>query len=195
MIAVLLLAAGESRRMGRPKQLLPWCGKPLVRHAAETALQAQADELLVVLGAHAEAVAAALHGLTLRLVQNPGYATGQAGSLRVGLAALPADADAAIVLLADQPLLKPALLDALIAERGASRAPLVVPRHGGQRGNPVLLGRELFAELAALEGDTGARPIFERHREQIAWVEAPPAVLFDVDSPAAYAALLELPCT
>lgn len=106
----VLLAAGTSSRMGRPKQLLEWGGRPLVRHVVQTALASRLDGLIVVIGAAAAEVRQALDGLTgqVQLVECADYAEGQAASLRAGLAALPAGAEAAVVLLVDMPLVGPA---------------------------------------------------------------------------------------
>jgi molybdenum cofactor cytidylyltransferase len=195
MIYGVLLAAGTSSRMGRPKQLLPWRGRPLVRHVAEVALASRLDGLVVVLGAAAEDARAALAGLAgpVRTVECPDFAAGQAASLRSGLAALPAVAAAAVVLLVDMPLVTPALLDGLIAAHRASpAAAAVLPRYQGRRGNPALLAAALFPELLALTGDTGARPVLERHAAQVRWLDVDdPAVLTDVDTPAAYNRLSE----
>jgi molybdenum cofactor cytidylyltransferase len=188
-VAAVLLAAGESRRMGQPKQLLPWQGQTLVRHMAQMALAADVAHLLVVVGCEADAVTAALGGLPVAMVYNDDYRSGQASSLRVGINSLGTSYNAALVVLVDQPLLRPALLDSLIATWRTTRAPLVVPRHKGQRGNPVLIGRELWPELTDLSGDTGARALFTRHAGRIAWVEADASVVVDMDTPAAYAAL------
>src|SRR5512138_3343641 len=102
-VAALILAAGASTRMGRPKQLLDWGGRPLVRAAAETALAARLDPVLVVVGGARAEVEAALVGLPLRVIANPNYAGGQSTSLRAGVAALGSDSDAVVVLLGDQP--------------------------------------------------------------------------------------------
>ena len=190
MIYGILLAAGLSSRMGQAKQLLAWRDRPLVRHAAEMALASRLAGLVVVLGAGAEAAREGLAGLSgpVQTVQNDDYASGQASSLRCGLGALPATASAAVVLLADMPLVGPALINSLItAYETAPAALAVVPRYGGRRGNPVLLAAGLFAELRALEGDTGARPVLERHADHVIWLDlADPAVVTDIDTPEAY---------
>jgi molybdenum cofactor cytidylyltransferase len=208
MITGILLAAGTSSRMGAPKQLLPWRGEPLVRHAARQALGSKLDGLIAVLGHEAAAVEAALAGLPLRCVRNEGYASGQASSLRAGLAALPSEAEAALVLLCDQPLVSPALIDEILA---AFRQPLpdakdvarqgenlqrsafpvaVIPRYEGQRGNPVLLARPLFAQLMGLEGDEGARRVLGRHATRVRWLDVgDAAAVTDVDTLEEYRAL------
>lgn len=190
----ILLAAGRSARMGRPKQLLSWQGRPLVRHVAEVALASRLAGLVVVLGAHADEVARALADLNgaLRQVVCAEYARGQAASLRCGLEALPADAGGVVVLLVDQPRVTPELVNRLIAafETGPEAA-AVAPRYRGQRGTPVLLARRLFAEVRALEGDLGARPVLARYADAMHWLDVDdPAVVEDVDTPEDYERLL-----
>jgi molybdenum cofactor cytidylyltransferase len=186
MIAGVLLAAGQSQRMGQPKQLLPWQGVPLVRHAAMIALRARLDELVVVVGAYAAEVRTALDGLPLRIVANPAYAHGQSISLRLGIDAV-ADAHAAVVLLCDQPLLQPATINRLIDAFDAPDVWAVIPTHAGQRGNPVLLGQCLFAALATIEGDMGARQVLRAHADRVRLLELDDAgVITDLDTPTSY---------
>ncbi|MDN2567861.1 molybdopterin-binding/glycosyltransferase family 2 protein, partial [Aquibium sp. A9E412] len=159
----VLLAAGRSSRMGAGNKLLAdFAGEPLVRRTARRCLAAQGAGVVAVLGHQADAVAAALAGLAVTTVVNPAYADGLAGSLRAGIAALPAKADGALVVLADMPQVTAADLDRLIAAFAASGGRAVVrATHDGKRGNPVILPRALFAEVARLQGDTGARHIVE----------------------------------
>lgn len=190
----ILLAAGTSSRMGRPKQLLEWRGRPLVRHVAQQALASQLlIGLVVVVGAAADSVRAALAGLDgpVMVVQNPDYASGQASSLRAGLGALPATAQAALVLLVDQPLVTPALIDTMIAAYGADRAALaLIPHYRGRRGNPALLARAIFDELRLLEGDVGAREVLARHAGAVRRIVVDdPAVVSDMDTPEDYAGM------
>lgn len=197
----LLLAAGTSSRMGQPKQLLDWHGVPLVRHVAQQALTSKLDGLIIVVGADAGAVQAALVGLevAITIVVNPDYATGQASSLRAGLHALPPTADAALVLLVDQPHVTPSLINTLVTtlpaeSASAGAAPVaVIPRYQGQRGNPVLLTRTLFAELQQVQGDVGARAILQRYAHQIRWLDIDdPAVIQDIDTLEAYQELKKM---
>ncbi|NTW01143.1 MAG: nucleotidyltransferase family protein [Oscillochloris sp.] len=191
MICGILLAAGTSSRLGRPKQLLEWGGRPLVRHVAEQALASRICALVVVVGAVADAVRATLVGLDgpVLIAENPEYASGQASSLRVGIGALPAAARAALVLLVDQPLITPTLIDCVIAAYDACPDALaVVPYYHGQRGNPVLLSRMLFSELRALDGDVGARQVIAHHTAEVCQIDVnDPAVLMDMDTPEDYA--------
>ncbi len=186
----ILLAAGRSARMGRPKQLLPWQGRPLVRHVAEVALASRLAGVVVVLRAYAGEVARALDGLNgaLGQVMCAEYARGQAASLRCGLEALPGNVRAAVVLLVDQPLVTPMLINHLIAAFEATpAAAAVVPRYQGQRGTPVLLAERLFAEVRTLEGDHGARPLLARYADAVRWLDVDdPAVVEDVDTPEDY---------
>ncbi len=186
----ILLAAGTSSRMGRPKQLLDWGGIPLVRHVAEQALASQMTGLVIVIGAAANAVRAALAGLDgpVLIVENPDYASGQASSLRAGLGALPSTARAALVLLVDQPLVTPGLLDKLIAAYGEHPASLaLIPCYKGRRGNPVLLASGLFSELQGLVGDVGARDVLAAHAAEVVKIAVDdPAVEADMDTPEDY---------
>lgn len=158
-VAAIILAAGASSRMGRPKQLLDWRGLPLIRAVAEQALAAQTDQVLVVVGAAGDAVAQALEGLSLRIVANPRAAEGQSTSLRAGVAALGPEVGAALILLGDQPFVAAPLLDRIIAAWRATGATIVAPVYQGQRGNPVLFARAVFPELLAVAGDQGARGV------------------------------------
>src|SRR5215208_1382863 len=186
-VAALILAAGASSRMGRPKQLLDWGGRPLVRAAAEVALAARLDPLLVVVGGAQSEVAGALAGLPLRIVANPDYAAGQSTSLRIGIAALDHNADAVVVLLGDQPFVTAAIVEQLVAEWQASAAAIVAPIYAGQRGNPVLFARAVFPELLAVQGDQGARTVLAADRARIRLVAFDdPCPLADIDTPEDY---------
>ncbi|MET0259069.1 MAG: nucleotidyltransferase family protein, partial [Methylobacterium sp.] len=153
-IGAVILAAGRGTRFGpEPKLLALLDGEPLVRHVARAALDATARPVVVVLGAHSKAVGAALSGLDLHMVDNPDHAGGLSTSLRAGLAAMPDEIDAVVVLLGDMPRITVAHLDALIAAyRDADLRPgAVVPVSAGRRGNPVLLDlRKLAGPLRAL---------------------------------------------
>lgn len=195
-IAVLILAAGQSRRMGRTNKLLvPVEGKPLLRHIVEAALASQASDALVVTGHQREAVEAVLAGTAVRSVHNPDYAQGLSTSLKAGIQALPTGTDAAIVCLGDMPEIDSALLDRLIAafDPAAGRT-IVVPTHGGKRGNPVLWSSAYFPDMAALEGDVGAKHLIGEHREAVAEVPMDDAAsLIDIDTPEALDAYLARP--
>ncbi|HEX5689734.1 MAG TPA: molybdenum cofactor cytidylyltransferase [Roseiflexaceae bacterium] len=186
-IAAIILAAGAASRMGQPKQLLDWHGKPLVRRAAETAGAANCDPVLVVVGAARDAVVAALDGLPLLIVENPDYAAGQSTSLRAGVAALGPETEAVLVLLGDQPFVTPAIVEQIVDTWRNTGASIVAPVYGGQRGNPVLFARAVFPELLAIEGDQGARAILAADRSRVALVHFDdPRPLADIDTPEDY---------
>lgn len=187
----ILLAAGESRRFGDDDKLLtPWRGAPLVAQAAAVLAAAVASgrlrELVAVVSCAGNAVAAAIETATngaARIVENPDYESGVASSLRVGVDALAADSDAALVLPADMPLVGGADVAAVIAAfRRAPASQFVAAAYGGKRGNPVLIARTQLANLRALRGDCGARALFAETPPLLA--EAGAGVLFDVDAPA-----------
>lgn len=171
MISALVLAAGSSRRMGRPKLLLELEGEPLVRRAVRTAEAAGVGEVVVVVGPRRAAMAAALAGTTARLVENPDHLTGMASSLRVGLQALSPAAEAVVVLLADQPFQRSEVIERLVQAFRVTGQPIVAPLFGGRRGNPVLFSRALFGELAAQQGDQGGREVVQADPGRVASVE------------------------
>jgi molybdenum cofactor cytidylyltransferase len=192
MIAGVLLAAGRSQRMGQPKLLLPWRGEPLVRFVARQALQTRLNELIVVVGHRAEHIIATLDGVDVRIVRNADFVDGQSTSLSAGIAAVSPAASAALVLLADQPLLQPATIDALIDRYLQARAPIVAPRIEGQRGNPVLFDRTLFPALQTISGDQGARSVIKAHEHAICWLDTTDGgILLDIDTPEMYGQLVE----
>lgn len=186
MIAGLVLAAGLSRRMGRAKLLMPVDGRAIVRHAVETVLAGGVDSVWVVTGPDVEPVEAALAGLEVQIVVNPAPEEGQAGSLRAGIAALPASVDAVLIALGDQPSLAPAIIPALLAARRTSPKLIVAPRYRDGQGNPVLFKREIFPELLRLTGDQGARPIIQKEPARVEWVELDLPMPPDVDTPDDY---------
>jgi molybdenum cofactor cytidylyltransferase len=185
-ISAIILAAGGSSRMGRTKQLLPLGGSIVLAKTIQNVRSAAVDELVLVLGASAEAIRPQLPE-GLKIVINPGYQQGMASSLREGLSAVDAMSDAALIVLGDQPFIRPRTLDQIIAEYHRSRARIVIPTYQGRRGNPVLLDRSVFPEAMALEGDVGCRAIFPRHLEQIVKVEVEDeGILLDLDQPEDY---------
>ncbi len=190
-VAGIVLAAGGSARLGRPKPLLDWHGQPFVRAVASTAQAAGLDPVVVVTGAHAESVQAALAGLGVQAVYNAEWEAGQAASIRAGLAALPGSTGAAIFLLADQPQVSIDVLKALVDAHATGLYPVVAPLvRMERRANPVLFDRDTFPDLLALRGDVGGRAIFSKHRvEYMPWHDE--RLLLDVDTEADYQRLLE----
>lgn len=188
-VHAILLAAGRSSRMGGPNKLLArFHGEPLVRRMAEGALASEVAGVTVVVGHQADRVRTALDGLDLSFAANPDYASGLASSLKAGIAAVPDHAAGALILLADMPQIEAADLDRLIDafRRGGSRA-IVRATHDGKRGNPVILPRTVFGELAHIEGDTGARHVIEAGLAEVIDVELGRSASLDVDTPDAMA--------
>ena len=183
-IAALVLAAGSSSRMGGSNKMFARIGGiPMVLRARNAALASRAASVVVVSGFDAEALEALVAHPRVSVVRNPDFAQGLSGSLRRGIAALPADADGVVVLLADMPGITAAHLDALIDAWAASDC-IIVPRHGGRRGNPILWPRRFFEAMQGLVGDQGARELLARHADQILAVESPDDAIFaDVDTP------------
>jgi molybdenum cofactor cytidylyltransferase len=190
--AAIILAAGRSTRMGGPNKLLAKVtGKPLARIAAEAALASKAKPVVVVTGHQSETITDALRDLPLQFVHNPDYAEGLSTSLRAGLAALPADIDGAVVMLADMPQVDRGLIDRLISAYDADKGALIaVPVIDGKRGNPVLWSRRFFPELMTLLGDVGARHLIGKYREAVVDVPVDDhRALVDVDTPDALEAV------
>ena len=188
--AGVVLAAGRSSRMGAHKLLLPLGGRPLVGYAVGAALASAAHPVLVVVGYRAEEIRAALPAGTYQIVENARYAEGMATSLRAGIATVPASAAGAIVLLADQPLLRSAHIDSLLTVARTAPHAIVAASYDGRRGNPVYFPRRLFGELLAISGDEGGRSVIARHQDEVRLVDLDPAVALDVDQPGEYEALL-----
>jgi molybdenum cofactor cytidylyltransferase len=183
--AAVVLAAGAGSRFGGGKLLAPYRGAPLLHAALAAARAAPVAGITVVTGADADAVAAAARAFDpgVRLVHAADHAEGMAASLRAGVASLGPEIETAFVFLGDMPRVPHAVL-APLAAAVAAGAPAAAPVFGGRRGNPVVLSRVLFAEVASLTGDVGARPILQALGARLALVEAPDdGVLFDVDAP------------
>lgn len=189
MISAIVLAAGESKRMGRPKQLLAWQGKSLLQHVLDHLLHSRADEIILVLGHEAEAVGKGLADVRIKRVINPDYKEGMSASLRQGLGAMDPGSEAFLVLLADQPGIGPEIINRLIREfqRAEPRRGIVRPVYRGRPGHPVLFGVRYRQEALRLEGDVGARRILMDHPADILEIDVDQeAVLRDIDTPEEY---------
>lgn len=180
-VAGIILAAGAGQRFGLPKQTLLWQGKPLVWHVCQAAINAGLDPVVVVTGAYPEEVAAAVEALPVTCVYNAIWEQGQSTSVKAGLRALLPQVGGAVFLLADQPRVPPALIEELIRRHRQSLAPIMVPKVGQIRGNPVLFDQCTFADLLRLEGDVGGRVLFSRYPVTYSpWSDA--SVFLDVDT-------------
>lgn len=191
-VALLLLAAGASTRMGRPKQLLPYRGRTLLRHAAETALASGCAPVVLVTGAVHEALAAEVADLPVRVVHNPAWPTGLASSIQVGLAAATETQPAAyLIMLSDQPHVTPELLRQLVAHQQQTLAPVVAAAYGDALGVPAVFDQTLLPALHQLQGAQGANRLIASLGAAVGQVPFP-AGLLDVDTPEQYAALMNM---
>lgn len=186
----LVLAAGCSERMGRPKQLLQLGDRPLLQHAIDAAVAARTlSTVTIVLGHAADEIQAALAlpARDVHVVVNPRYRDGQSTSLRAGLAAAPADVTAAAVLLGDQPLLGPARIDEIVSAFLAGHTPIARPTYDdGAPGHPVVLARRVWPTVDALRGDQGARAVMAAHPEWLTSIRLRGDTPTDIDTPADY---------
>jgi molybdenum cofactor cytidylyltransferase len=183
-VAGVVLAAGLSNRMGTNKMLLEVGGRTLVRRAVSTATSAGLDPVLVVVGHESEHVRAEIAELPCTAVLNAEYASGMNTSLRAGVAAVPDDAAAAVVLLGDMPLVDACMVRALIDAFRQLGAPLVLSKYGDVVAPPIVYGRSLFPELRALAADACGKSVVKRHRAEAAELRWPPETLTDLDFPA-----------
>ena len=191
-VCAIVLAAGEGRRMGgRVKQLLPFAGRPLLDHPVEAAVAAGLDEVRVVLGHDAEEIAASLTlPAGVELVINTRYAEGQSSSLRAGLAAAPEASRAAVILLGDQPEVRPEAIRTVIDWHWVHGSPVVRASSRARPSHPVLLARSAWAGVEALRGDVGARELVAAHLGMVNLAEVGGDPPEDVDTPEDYERLL-----
>ena len=171
----LVLAAGASTRMGRPKQLLPAGGRPLLHRVLEQALQSHLDSVFLILGFMAEEIKESLGPLhahpKLRIFENRRYTEGISSSIITGLAGVGSSCDHVMIILGDMPFITAPLINLLLDHYLASGLPLGAVGGEKRRGHPVIIHRRFFHELRGLKGDVGARDLFSRYREQVCLVE------------------------
>ena len=205
--AAIILAAGSSSRMGagRHKLLLPLGNRPVLAHVVTATLASQARPIVIVLGHQAEQVRRHIATFTVSpaiiSVENPHYLQGMSTSLRAGLQTLIQNEnthgqifhslEGVIILLGDQPLMTPDIIDALITRKQTTGKRIIAPLYNGKRGNPVLFDASLFPELLKISGDEGARSVIESHRQEVATIELSDAMAsYDVDTWEAYQAVV-----
>lgn len=184
MVTGVILAAGQARRMGQSKQLLPLGGKPMVWHVAATACQSVFDEVLVITGAYEAEVRQVTQDLPLQVIYNENWAQGQATSVKKAIQSIPVGAQAVLFLLGDQPLVDTALINDLIKTYHETNASIIMPRWHNQPGNPVLFDLGIWrSSLLQLSGDEGARQIIRKNQESVYYLEVMDGRIFlDIDT-------------
>ena len=190
----IILAAGSAVRMGCPKQLLPYKQTTILGKVIETAKKSILDEVAVVLGHRARQIQKEIDFSGTKVLVNAEYTLGQSTSVKAGITHMTKGADAAMLLLGDQPTVDEAVINTLIQAFRRSLSPIVVPVYEGRRGNPVVIGRALFDELkSSLAGDSGARILFSKYPDKIQLVSVSSGnIHFDVDVMEDYRRLLAL---
>ncbi len=184
----LVLGAGGSRRLGRPKQLLPYRGGTLLGHAVAVARACPFDQLVVAIGGAADEVRASVDLAGAEVVVNDDYGSGCASSIAAALAAVDPRCDVLVLMLGDQPGVTAGTVEALLAGRGG--APLAACRYGDGLGHPLAFGRGVFGDLAALHGDRGVWRLLERRAGEVAEVPVAGRIPLDVDTEEDYRAVL-----
>jgi molybdenum cofactor cytidylyltransferase len=187
-VAGLVLAAGGSSRLGRPKQLLPYNGATLLDHTVATARACDFDQLLVALGGEAEKVRGRVNLSGADVVVNPGFGEGCSSTIAVAMAALDARVTTLVLILGDQPGVMPATVRFLLAARGD--APIAVCRYEDGRGHPFAFGREVFDDLRDLHGDKAVWRMLDERADEVEEVPVAGPVPLDVDTWADYEAVV-----
>ena len=193
MIAAIVLAAGQSKRMGRPKQLLQVGKETMLGRVLQTFRESRVDRTVVVLGAEASKVRKNLKLRDETVVINMDYRAGMSVSLKVGLRAVEKEADAVIIALGDQPFISRKTIDAMIGAYLRKKPGVVVPVYRGRRGNPVLFDRSLFRQLGEITGDIGAKSVVLKNESNLVELEVDDeGVVLDIDTPEDYTAALPM---
>lgn len=183
-VSAVVLAAGMSSRLGRPKQLVSLGSRPLLEGVLDAIRGSKVRGVVVVLGHESDEVARRVRLRPAeRVVVNPDYSRGLSTSVKAGIRAVSPGASAVLLVLADQPFLSTALVDRIVDAYLASAARVVAPTRRGLQGNPVLVDRSLFPEVLGVEGDVGAKPVIARHRDETVFIEVEEQdALLDVDT-------------
>jgi molybdenum cofactor cytidylyltransferase len=188
VVTGLVLAAGGSQRLGRPKQLLPYGAGTLLDHVLDTARACRFDQLLCVIGGGSEVVRASVRLEGVEVVENPDFGEGCSSSIAAALGAVDPRSEVLVLMLGDQPGVTAGTVAKLLAGRGA--APIAACGYTGGRGHPLAFSRELFGELGALHGDKGVWKLLDRHADQAVDVPVDGPIPRDVDTWEDYEALL-----
>jgi CTP:molybdopterin cytidylyltransferase MocA len=188
---IVILAAGESKRMGQPKQLLEWEGRPLVVRTIEAALASRGWPIVVVLGAYAEKIRPVLATQPVLIAENPAWSEGMASSLRAGVSLMQQFSraiDGVFIALCDQPAFSVAIIDRFLEVQQATQRSIVAARYSGRNGAPAFFLREHFSALTNLTGEEGARALLNQNPDRVASIDLPEFAV-DLDTPEDYAAL------
>jgi CTP:molybdopterin cytidylyltransferase MocA len=167
MLAAVILSGGASSRMGSPKALLPYQGRPFLEHLLEIAIHPEIGARRVVLGADAESIAKAIPLKAHEMIINSQWEKGQLSSIQAAVRKLPAGTEGMLLLLIDHPLISSALVAELIAQFHKSKKPIVLPVYEGRRGHPVIFSASLYPELLRAPAETGARAVVWAHAEEV----------------------------
>ncbi len=183
-IAIVIIAAGSSSRLGQAKQLLPYKNTFLLGYVLEECLAAKVGDIIVVLGANRVAIASKIQNFECRTCYNPNWATGMGTSIACGIAEVAANPlDGAIIVLSDQPFFDRTLLHQLLAEQSLTNAPIVASKYQEGMGPPAFFAASLFPELQELQGDVGAKPLVKKYFDELAFIPFPKGNL-DIDTEA-----------
>lgn len=169
-IGIIILAAGASRRLGKPKQLLPYLGKPLIQHSIKVAIDSTCKPIVVILGAYGEKIEPYLTDFNIHITFNQQWAKGIASSIQWGIREIQKIApnlDGVIFMLCDQPFVTTDLINQLVAKYRTKNPLIVASEYGGILGVPVLFDTTLFSEMFNLKGDMGARKLIHNHHEEV----------------------------
>lgn len=191
-IGIIVLAAGGSRRMNEPKQLLEFEGKNLLQRAVETAVESIYKPVIVVLGANYELTKSQIEDLKIEIVYNEDWRSGLSSSIKFGfekLVEIAPEISACIITLADQPFVKSQHLNLFAEEFRLTNKPIIAAEYNKTLGVPALFSRVFFADFGELSGDQGAKPIIEKHRENLSTIALPEAA-FDIDTPEDFSQLV-----
>ncbi len=187
MIEAIVLAAGQSQRMGKPKPLLRFGKTTFLEQILSVLGSSQIDRVTVVLGAKAEMIANSVDLSQVRVVVNKDYAKGQLSSLTAGLRETTSDTEAILLCLVDNPLITPGIVNRIVETFKQTQNPIVLPVFNRRRGHPTLFSRPLFDDLLSAPLDMGARHVVHAHKDQIVEVEMPDdTILAKIDTPDEY---------
>ncbi|AZR74584.1 hypothetical protein BBF96_15105 [Anoxybacter fermentans] len=193
MIMGVILAAGEAKRMGEPKQLLSWQGEPLIRWVIRQVWFSRFNPVRVVLGAYADQIEPLIEDLDVEILFNPAYPQGQSTSVKKGLQDYPPGVIGAAFILGDQPLIKVETYNYLIEVFEKEEPGILVPTYQNQRGNPIFFHKRFFSDLMKIEGDCGGREIIFDNQAQVRKVEvADPGIILDLDVKEDYLRLMKM---